>query len=258
MIEPNAEPNLDWIANVDLDGLGDWREQARPVENREWQRQRELIVSEMERIVHDPRFKDAMGSVAFLCVSLSLTPAPTDTQEKIVRAGIDGLIGFAASELPTLRHVLGSDGLGRWVFSLLDARVTAGLGEIGPAAEGLGEMAGQLRLVHAGPDNPSGLQTGGSAIVPAEASDVHRRQVRDLQRARRAPGHAGRPKGAPKPKASGQRRIPLDRARAVRAMKETGATNKEIALRHYPHLRPDSAAARRQIQRDVERADLAG
>ena len=252
-----TKPNPEWIEGIDLDGMeGDWREAKRPVENREWQRQGHLIIGEQERIIADPRFRDAIGSVAFLAVQLILTPEPTDTQERILRAAIDGTIGFVGTQSPILRHLLRPDGLSRWVFSLLDGRVTSALGEIGAAAEGLGAMAGQLRLQRPGPDNPSELQTGGSAIIPAEASDAHRRQVRDLQRSRRAPGKAGRPKRTPKPSGSGK--PPISRAEAETVyglLHGEGLTRKELALLGRPDLRPDSSAARSWVHDRLNRAE---
>jgi len=235
MTDLDPDP-LAWLKDVDLDGMeGDWREAKRPIENREWQRQGHLIIGEQERIIADQRFKSAIGSVAFLAVQLILTPEPTDTQERILRAAIDGTIGFVGTQSPTLRHLLRPDGLRRWVFGLIDARVLAALGEIGAAADGLGAMAGQLRLVHPGPDNPSELQTGGSAIIPAEASDVHRRQVRDLQRSRRAPGKAGAKKGSHHAKKRPPLPPAVDCERAVTLWTDMGI--KESLAKLDPSLR---------------------
>jgi len=249
-----TKPNPEWIEGIDLDGIGAWQDQERPWENAEWERQRELIVAEETRIVGDQRFKDALGALAFLAVKLNLTSKPTDVEDTILRAGIDGLIRFVASESPILRHILSPEGLGRWVFALVDARVVSALGDIATAAESLGEVAGRQRVAHPGPDSPVTLLTGGDAVVPLEATDRQRLQVRDLQRARSEPGHAGRPQKAPK--ASPKRTpLPLDAATATASLAAWREGESQVSIGR--RLAPDrsSSAQRAYAERLIRRGE---
>jgi len=231
----NPDP-LAWLKDVDLDGMeGDWREAKRPIENKEWERQRQIIIGEMERIVADPRFRDALGAVAFLGVEMNLTREPTVRQDAVVRAGIAGMIRLVARMSPTLRHTLGPDRLAAWVFALIDARVLSALGKDGDAAETLAEVTGRLRLQHPAPDNSSDLLTGGKAIVPADATEHHRRQVRDLQRARREPGKAGAKKGSHHAKKRPPLPPAVDCERAVTLWTDMGI--KESLAKLDPSLR---------------------
>jgi hypothetical protein len=111
-----------------------------------------------------------------------------------------------------------------------------------------------LRLV----GNPLMLLTcDGSLVAGASEDPRHYQDVVAYKRSLRPEGKTGRPPGVPRPPSSGRKRIDLDKARAIRQMRQGGASLKEIALKFFPDIPPDSSSARGRISRHLEAADLA-
>ena len=190
---PNdQQPPEDWVDKIDFDGIGAWQDQERPRDDSpEWGRQRELVIPELEALKNDPRFGDAIDGIVAMNMTFLAGNVSPEEYQPMQRGTLGGLVAFMEEQTPIFAHAFGRQNVKYYCARHILARMYVVFGDLGAAAEVLGELAGRLRLQQPGPDNPSELLAGGKAIVPPEATDRHRRQVRDLQAARRpkqAPG----------------------------------------------------------------------
>ncbi len=219
---------------------------SRPRNSGPWPKTGKAIIADLEALMADPEIVAAFNGTAILAAADS----------PLTSRAFGELVGMALSKAPTAAHVLQAEGMTDWFASQIMATAHYRVGDIAGGVKVLDDMAARLLAYHH-PGNPAILNRDGSAIAVEGMTRKDYLQLADHAASQRPAGKPGRPKGQRKVKRSGAPPIPLKRARAVRAMKRAGATNKEIAATHYPHLRPDSGAARMQVSRDCERADLA-
>jgi hypothetical protein len=190
------------LEGIDLGEFDPWQEGARPWLNKEWERQGALLVPGLRPLFEDACFRAAWRGLVELKLFVLLSAywgRPTLSPEEfkpMQHAALEGLAALAAEVAPIVAHQLGRDGLRSFLSHQLDIEASLFFGEAERAFEFAAEAAGQMALQHPGPDNPSTLLPSGDAIIPAEATEEHRRQVRDLQRARGPKSVRGAKKGS--------------------------------------------------------------
>lgn len=219
---------------------------ARPRNSGPWPATSEELLSELRALASDPVISAGLDLVCFMAGG---------GNEHTTQA-FDELVRMAEEMAPTLAHCLQSSGLGAYLAAQVVARAHYEAGDLAGGVNAIADMAMKLGI-HRFPGNPALLHPDGSVTTSSAMKRRDFLQIADHHAAQRPAGRPGRKRGSAKPKGSGTPPIPLDRARAVRDMKNAGAPNKQIALKHYPHLKPDSGAARMQVMRDCERARLA-
>jgi len=190
------------LKGVDLGEFGPWQEGARPWLNKEWERQRSLLEPGLKRLLEDARFAAAYKAFVefklFILVSAYMGHPTLSPEEfkPMQHAALEGLVTLATEIAPAVVHQLDRDGLRSFLSYQVEQEAAWFFGDVERAVGLAAEAAGRMALQHPGPDNPSTLLPSGDAIIPAGATEEHRRQVRDLQRARFAKGTPGAKKGS--------------------------------------------------------------
>jgi hypothetical protein len=214
--------------------------------------------------IRNARALTAAGALGDATLVLSKSLKPEVAIQTFNSAFLPVLAAAALSASPQLGHLLGDRRLRAYLTAAVIAQAVGNvLGFLEgdeEAGQAVAEVMGPRTLAHL-PGNPTAVihqGADGSVVldVPPTSSRSNKLGIDSYMAALRAAGRPGRPRGAPKPKGSGRRRIDLDKARAIRQMRQDGATLKEIALRHFPDIPPDSSAARGRISRHIEAADL--
>lgn len=228
-----------------VDGIVDG---GRPRNSGPWRAASVAVIDDLRGLASDPEIAAGIAIVTLM--------AGTKDGGDLARQAFDELIAIAAGKAPVAAHCLQGSGLGAYLAAQVVARAHYEAGDLAGGVQAIADMAMRLGLHHF-PGNPAQLHPDGSVTTTGDMKRTDFMEIADHHVAQRPAGKPGRKRGSPKPKGSGAPPIPLARARAVRDMKNGGATNKAIALKHYPKLKPDSGAARMQVIRDCERARLA-
>ena len=216
------------------------------------------IQRKSERLVKGLEVTGSLGDAAIL---RSRWPGRRAKTEAAAREHfLPAVVAAAVAASPRLAQVYRERRLSEFLGALVAATSLFNLeGDEAAALALLVELApesiarlpgGEISIIATGADGSLVLD------VPATATRRDNLDVDSYRASFRPAGRPGRPRGAPKPKGSGRRRIDLDKARAIRRMRQAGATLKEIALKFFPDIPPDSSSARGRISRCLEAAAL--